>query len=97
MPPTGLQILLLHIYTNWHDHCHIRQSTEPQLPHQKRKRCIPLVTCRQVAAFSDHRIDLLLPAMQRDYVNYPPEGPRPPTADELHDMVQKEQQRRRVA
>lgn len=41
--------------------------------------------------------DILLPAMQRDYVVYPPEGPRPPTADELHEMVQKEQQRRRAA
>jgi protein PET100 len=30
----------------------------------------------------------------RDYVVYPPEGPRPPTADELHELVKKEQQRR---
>lgn len=47
---------------------------------------------------TEHGRDCVMCAcMQRDYVMYPPEGPKPPTADELHDMVQKEQQRRRAA
>lgn len=33
--------------------------------------------------------------MQRSYVRYPPEGPRPPTLEEFQELLKKEKQQRK--
>ena len=87
---TGLQILLLHLHTCAHDRIHCRQPTAPGVHHQKRDTvgpplhvavpCAALATLLMMDAHSERGV-------QRSYVVYPPEGPRPPTAEELIEKI----------
>lgn len=100
----GFQILHLHIDPHIYDRCHRGPTQEPRGSYQKRALAAILLHATLLPCVGDTpspgsscaratRVDDATCVLQRGYVIYPKEGPRPPTSEEFYEIARKNKER----